>query len=137
MVTKDKIITGIDTFVNEYLDNMSANNPAVCFMKPLATRAISKKVNELSSYLDLIAEPNGNIDVAGILSEMTESLIKVNPFIVNIPALGDVLIGGGRIEVGIPFLNKKVIFKDSDVNYLKELLISESYGRNIVKGIHE
>lgn len=124
MITKTKLIEGINIFVDDYLDKISANNPAVCFMKPLATRAIKKKLNSADKFIDMIADDNGNIDVSNILSEMAESLMKVNEFTVNVPMIGDVLIGGGKIELGIPFINKAVVFKDTDINYLKELLTS-------------
>lgn len=124
MITKTKLIEGINIFVDDYLDKISANNPAVCFMKPLATRAIKKKLNDADKFIDMIADDNGNIDVSNILSEMAESLMKVNEFTVNVPMIGDVLIGGGKIELGISFINKAVVFKDTDINYLKELLTS-------------
>lgn len=124
MITKTKLIEGINIFVDDYLDKISANNPAVCFMKPLATRAIKKKLNGADKFIDMIADDNGNIDISNILSEMAESLMKVNEFTVNVPMIGDVLIGGGKIELGIPFINKAVVFKDTDINYLKELLTS-------------
>lgn len=124
MITKTKLIEGINIFIDDYLDKISANNPAVCFMKPLATRAIKKKLNGADKFIDMIADDNGNIDVSNILSEMAESLMKVNEFTVNVPMIGDVLIGGGKIELGIPFINKAVVFKDTDINYLKELLTS-------------
>lgn len=124
MITKTKLIEGINIFVDDYLDKISANNPAVCFMKPLATRAIKKKLNGADKFIDMIADDNGNIDVSNILSEMAESLMKVNEFTVNVPMIGDVLIGGGKIELGIPFINKAVVFKDTDIDYLKELLTS-------------
>lgn len=124
MITKDKLINGINLFVDEYLDKIAANNPALCFMKPLATRAIKKKLKGVNKYLDLISEEDGTIDITSILSEMTESLMNVNTFNIDVPVIGNVLIGGGRIELGIPYINKAVVFKDTDINYLKELLTS-------------
>ena len=124
MINKTKLIEGINIFVEEYLDKIATNNPAICFMKPLATRAIKKRLNGAYKYLDMIADDDGKIDVSGILSEMTESLMKVNEFTVTVPMIGDVLIGGGKIELGIPFINKAIVFKDTDINYLRELLTS-------------
>lgn len=124
MISKTKLIEGINIFVEEYLDKIATSNPAVCFMKPLATRAIKKRLNGADKYLDMIADDDGKIDVSGILSEMAESLMKVNEFTVTVPMIGDVLIGGGKIELGIPLINKAIVFKDTDINYLRELLTS-------------
>lgn len=137
MVTKEKLISGLNTFVNEYLDNMTVNNPAICFLKPFVIRAARNKIDQAESFFNLIADKDGKIDIAGILSEITDSLMKVKPFMVNVPVIGDVVIGGGKLEVGIPLLNKNVIFTDTDINYLKELLTSESYGRNFTERIPE
>lgn len=135
MISKEKLITGLKVFVSEYLDKIAETSPMIGIMKPLATRAINKKINSAKTILDLIAEEDGTIDIKGILTESVETLMKTNPFNFNIPILGDVLIGGGKIELGIPFINKNIVFTDSDINYLKELLISETYGRSNVEGI--
>lgn len=124
MIDKDKLMIGLSMFVEDYLDKISANNPAVCLMKPLATRAIKKKLKGADKFLDFITEDDGRIDITNILSEMTESLMKVNQFSITVPVFGDVLIGNGKVELGIPFINKAVVFTDTDINYLKELLTS-------------
>lgn len=135
MIHKEKLITGLKVFVSEYLDKIAETSPIVGIMKPLATRAINKKINSAKTLLDLISEEDGTIDINGILTESVETLMKTNPFNFNIPIVGDVLIGGGRIELGIPFINKNIVFTDRDINYLKELLTSDNYGRNNVERI--
>lgn len=135
MISKEKLTKGLKVFVSEYLDKIAETNPLISVLKPLATRAASNKINSIKPYLDLISEEDGSIDIAGILTETVESLIKTAPFNFNFPVVGDVLMGGGRIELGIPFINKNIVFTDKDINYLKELLISDNYGRNNVERV--
>lgn len=133
MITKDKFIKGVNSFVSEYVDSIATDNPLMCFIKPIITRAVDKQLDKYSGMLDLITDKNGNIDMEGILTEISESLVKVNPFTINVPVIGDINIGGGKIGMEIPYLNKCVIFSESDLGYLKELLKEENYGRVHIK----
>lgn len=130
MIQKEKLITGLKTFMSKYLDKIADSNPIVSVLKPLASRALNNKINSIKGALDLIAEEDGTIDVNGILTESMDALMKVKPFNFNVPGLGDVLIGDGKIEMEVPFINKNIVFNDSDINYLKELLNTEDHGRN-------
>lgn len=136
MINKNQLFKGINTFVSEYSDRISVDNPLMCFVKPLLTRAINNKLSEYESTISLIADKEGNIDIEGILSEIAVSLTKVNPFNYNIQGL-NISIGGGIIGIDVPILNKHVVFNASDIEYLKELLISNNYGRTITGGIPE
>ena len=40
-------------------------------------------------------------------------------------ALGDILIGGGRIEMGIPFTDKSIVLSERDLVELREILTSK------------
>lgn len=133
MITKDKLIEGVNSFVSEYMDKIALDNPVVCFAKPIITRAVDKQLFKYSGMLDLITDKEGNIDVEGILTEISESLMKVNPFSIKVPIIGNINIGGGRIGMDIPYINKHIMFSGEDLNYLKELLTSDNHGRIYIK----
>jgi hypothetical protein len=59
---------------------MSRSNPVISFFKPIASRVLKKKLSGITSFLDLVADENGNIDVENIIGEMTTSLINTQPF---------------------------------------------------------
>lgn len=65
------------------------------------------------------------IDAENIISEMTTSLMNTQPFHINVPAPGDILIGGGRIEMGIPFTDKSIVLSEGDLVELREILTSK------------
>ena len=136
MINKNQLLKGINTFVSDYSDKIALDNPLMCFVKPIITRVVNNKLMEYESYLSLIADKEGNIDIEGILSEIGTSLTKVNPFTYNIQGL-NVSVGGGTIGIDLPIVNKHVVFDADDIEYLKELLTSKSYGRNIIGGIPE
>lgn len=81
------------------LSNMAKTNPVISFFKPIASRALKKKLSGIASFLDLVTDENGNIDAENIIDEMTASLINTQPFWTDVPTLGRVTIGGGRIEM--------------------------------------
>ena len=103
MMDKIQLIEKLQYFVEVQLSNMAKTNPVISFFRPIVSRAVKKKLSGITNVLDLIADESGNIDAENIISEMTTSLMNTQPFHINVPALGDILIGGGRIEMGIPF----------------------------------
>lgn len=128
MITKEQFINKLGIFVKEYLDKAASNNPMIAFTKPIISKIMYNKLGELNGFLNLIAEKDGTIDAHSLIGDMIISLTNTNTFSLPTPIFGDVLIGNGRIEIGIPYINKGLVFNTSDLEYLKELLISERYG---------
>lgn len=125
MVSKSQLIEGLHEFLGQQLTGLAASNPMVGVLKPLITRAMNNKLKGISKALDLIAEEDGSIDIESIITEMTQSLLDAQPFPVKTPLLGEMMIGGGKIEVNIPFTDKSLVFGQADLNLLKELLTSK------------
>lgn len=125
MMTKIQLIEKLQYFVEIQLSNMAKTNPVISFFKPIASRALKKKLSGIASFLDLVADENGNIDAENIIGEMTASLINTQPFGIDVPTLGRVTIGGGRIEMGIPFTDKSIVLGENDLIELKEILTSK------------
>lgn len=128
MITKKQFIDRLGVFIKEYLDKIASNNPLIAFTKPIISKILYNKLGEIEGFLQLIADKEGNIDAKTLLGDMIVSLTNTDNFILPIPIFGDVLIGNGRIELGIPYINKGIVFNNSDLEYLKELLTSERYG---------
>lgn len=125
MIDKIQLIEKLQYFVEVQLSNMAKTNPVISFFKPVASRALKKKLSDITNALDLIADEEGNIDAESIISEMIASLMNTQPFHINVPVLGDILIGGGRIEMGIPFTDKSIILSEKDLVELREILTSK------------
>ena len=128
MITKKQFTDRLGIFIKEYLDKIASNNPLIAFTKPIISKILYNKLGEIEGFLQLIADKEGNIDAKTLLGDMVVSLTNTDSFILPIPIFGDVLIGNGRIELGIPYINKGIVFNTSDLEYLKELLTSERYG---------
>ena len=125
MMTKIQLIEKLQYFVEVQLSNIAKTNPVISFFKPIASRALKKKLSGIASFLDLVADENGNIDAENIIGEMTTSLINTQPFGIDVPILGRITIGGGRIEMGIPFTDKSIVLSEGDLVELKEILTSK------------
>ena len=125
MVTIDKLTENLKAYITSQIDIMSKNTPMISFMKPLITRALDKNFSKVTKALDLIADENGNIDIEGILTEMTEELLNTNPFLFKTQIIGDIEIGEGQIKFNLPFTNKKLVFNIDDFQTFKEMLITK------------
>ena len=125
MMDKIQLIEKLQYFVEVQLSNMAKTNPVISFFRPIVSRAVKKKLSGITNVLDLIADESGNIDAENIISEMTTSLMNTQPFHINVPALGDILIGGGRLEMGIPFTDKSIVLSEGDLVELREILTSK------------
>ncbi len=108
------------------VDTMGKNNPMISFARPLIKRAIDNKFDGAEKMLSLIADKDGNIDVASIMDEMIQSLVNTNPFTLNNSLVGNIEIGGGLIKLDLPFTSKRLVFNQDDIELLKESLISNS-----------
>lgn len=126
MVTREQLLTNITTYINSQLNTLASNNPMINFIRPLITRAIDNNLYKFNSFLDLITDKEGNIDIESIMSEMITNTINTEPFIINTSFIGDVEIGGGLIKLNIPFINNKLVLNLQDLNILKEMLITKS-----------
>lgn len=125
MMDKIQLMEKLQYFVEVQLSNMAKTNPVISFFRPIVSRAVKKKLSGITNVLDLIADESGNIDAENIISEMTASLMNTQPFHINVPALGDILIGGGKIEIGIPFTDKSIVLSEGDLVELREILTSK------------
>lgn len=111
-ILREYIITQLNNF----------NSPSISFLKPIIVRVLNNNYKKIYSYLDLLADDNGNIDAIGIITDISSSLISAKPFTVNIPIIGDILIGEGKISMSLPFVNKDIIFTKKDLDVLYELI---------------
>lgn len=125
MVSKINVVEGINVFLLDQIDSLASTTPILNIIKPLVTRAIKNKTKGISKVLDLITEEDGTIDVNSILTEMSQALVNSTPFTFNIPSFGDINIGNGKIEIEIPFINKNIVFTESDLLTFRDLLISK------------
>lgn len=124
MITIDNVISGIKKFVLLQINKLSEGSPLVQFMRPLIVRAIDNGVKNTRSMIELLADANGNIDTGQIIDEMVSNVINTKPFTIKVPYLDNIIIGGGTIQINVPFIDKKVVFNTEDLNTLKELINS-------------
>lgn len=122
MMDKSAVIERLKLFIDSRLESMSGSNPVISLVRPVVSRILKRKISDISSLLELLADENGMIDIKSIMGEMVESVMNTSPFTVNVPVLGDIRIGGGRIEVGIPYTDKIVILGQNDLEELRDML---------------
>lgn len=125
MITTANLIEKLQKFIELQILDISKANPMIGFMRPLITRAASNAVSKADKALSLLADKDGYIDADSILSEMIEGLISTTPFTVNTSFIGDIVIGNGTIKVGIPYTERNLVFNTSDLQNLKEMLITK------------
>lgn len=121
-MNKDQIIDNFKTWVLLQLDSISTNSPLLGLCKPVIVRVINNNITKANNFLSLLSDANGNIDIENILTEMLESIMTTNPFIINTELLGDVVIGGGKVRFTLPFINKELLFNTEDLRSFKELV---------------
>jgi hypothetical protein len=122
----NKIIDTTRKFISNKLSNAAMDNPMIGFVKPIILRVINNNTYKLRSAPSLVTDEYGEIDMYSLLGDMTKSLMDTNPFIYNIPPLGDVEIGGGYIKINVPFTNKRLALSKDDLDQFKELFKEET-----------
>lgn len=124
-MNKIQIIENLKSYIITQLDTMSKNTPIIGFVKPLLSRALNNNINKITSFLDLLADSNGEIDVESIISEMIENVMSANSFILKVPYIGDVNIGNGQIKFNLPMTNKELMLNMTDLENFKSIITSK------------
>lgn len=125
MVTTAQLTDNLKAYVLKQIDTMSKSTPIIGFIKPLIIRALDKNFSKVTKTLDLIADDDGNIDIENILTEMIDNVMTTNPFTFKTSFIGDIEIGGGHIKFGLPFTDKRLMLDMTDLDTLKEMLITK------------
>ena len=131
MIAKEQLIMRLKQYIANQIAQISKDNPIIAFIKPLLDIALDKNFNKINSYLSLISDDYGNIDVENILSEMIENVTHTNTFSINTPVIGNIEIGNSQIKINIPFTDKRLVFNHQDLQILKQSLIGEDCITNI------
>ena len=106
------------------LVSMGESSPAIRLLIPLAKRAITNNINSFDKFLKPIADKDGMIDIEGIFDEEMEIINNIDNFNFDIPFIGGGNISKGIISLEVPYVNKIVALNQTDLEVLKESLIS-------------
>ena len=121
MVSKEKIIETIVSFLNIKLDEIAINMPILSLFRPIVTTGINNKLNKLDNLLSFVADDSGMIDAEKIIGEMLNNLI-VMPVQQFPERFNGLKIGKGIISINIPFINKSIEFNSADIESFINLL---------------
>ena len=125
-MNKEVLIDRLKQYLVKQVENISSSNPLVAFAKPVIVRVIDNKISSISPFLDMLKDSQGNIDLAGIISEMTTSVMDTKTFSINIPILGDITIGNGHIKLPIPYTEQVIVLNRQDIEELKIMLTNNN-----------
>lgn len=113
MVEINSVKEVIKDYIVKQLVSMGESSPAIRLLTPLAKRAIMNNIDSFDKFLKPIADKDGMIDIEGIFD-----------FDFDIPFIGGGNISKGIISLEIPYVNKIVALNQTDLEVLKESLIS-------------
>lgn len=113
------IIKGMKSFANAKISDMGTNNSIILFTQPIINRVVDNMLCKADSFLALVEDKNGNIDIEGIVDEMINNLITTKSRTYH-DVLSGLTIGDGHIKMNIPFFDKELVF---DTNDIKEMLM--------------
>lgn len=121
-------IEGVKQVLKEYivkqLISMGESSPAIRLVTPLAKRALTNNIDSFNKFLKPIADKDGMIDIEGIFEEEMEIINNIDNYNFNIPFVGDGNIAKGVISLEVPYVNKIIALNQTDLEVLKESLIS-------------
>lgn len=86
---------------------------------------IVNNMDGIDKWLRKIADADGNIDIDGIVTEEIEIINSIDNYDFTIPFIGDGNISRGNVTLSIPFINKGIVFNQSDLETFRQLLIQE------------
>lgn len=116
---RTEIIKGMKSFANAKISDMATNNSIILFTQPIINRAVDNMLGKADSFLTLIEDKNGCIDIEAIVDEMINNLITTKSRSYD-DILSGLTIGDGHIKMNIPLIDKQIVF---DTNDIKEMLM--------------
>ena len=116
---RTEIIKGMKSFANAKISDMATNNSIILFTQPIINRAVDNMLGKADSFLALIEDKNGCIDIEAIVDEMINNLITTKSRSYD-NILSGLTIGDGHIKMNIPLVDKQIVF---DTNDIKEMLM--------------
>lgn len=116
---RTEIIKGMKSFANAKISDMATNNSIILFTQPIINRAVDNMLGKADSFLALIEDKNGCIDIEAIVDEMINNLITTKSRSYD-DILSGLTIGDGHIKMNIPLIDKQIVF---DTNDIKEMLM--------------
>lgn len=121
----NKLINKLKDYTISQVEILAKDNPLIGFTKPLIIRIIDNNVDKANKTLSILADKDGNIDIENIMTDMVKSVMETKPFTIHTSFVGDINIGNGKIILNIPFTSNNLVFNQSDLENLKNNLISE------------
>lgn len=121
----EQVIKNLQKYSGFLVDKIGVNVPMLKFCKPLVVRAIENNICKLESGLQLLADASGDIDINGIVLDMEQNILNMDPFTFPTNVMGDIVLGGGKIKFELPIVNREVILTEEDIDMLKEILLSK------------
>lgn len=116
---RTEIIKGMKSFANAKISDMATNNSIILFTQPIINRAVDNMLGKADSFLALIEDKNGCIDIEAIVDEMINNLITTKSRSYD-NILSGLIIGDGHIKMNLPLVDKQIVF---DTNDIKEMLM--------------
>lgn len=116
---RTEIIKGMKSFANAKISDMATNNSIILFTQPIINRAVDNMLDKADSFLALVEDKNGCIDIEAIVDEMINNLITTKSRSYD-NILSGLTIGDGHIKMNLPLVDKQIVF---DTNDIKEMLM--------------
>lgn len=114
----DQVTDKLVQFASCQIDVLAQSSPPVNFFKPVLKRVLQNYRDRITSALDMMSDENHEIDMRQLLQEMTVSVKESQPFTVNVPVVGDIELGGNKIQFTLPYINSKLSLDSDDVQQL-------------------
>lgn len=125
MITKIEFIERFRVYVDMQINSICGDSLIGNFMKPLVKRGIENKLSEVETFINLFVNKEGNIDIGGIIDEMSVNVIQSKPFTKELGELGNIEIGEGKVKLNIPAIDKRLVYTEADFKILKDLLTNK------------
>lgn len=125
MINKIVMIDRVKECSKVLLEMLGNDYPLAFILEPVLKPMINNYTANINSFIELLADKSGNIDIETIVTEMFDRIINTKPFTMNIKHLGDVQFGSSQIKFSVPFINKELVLNRADIEIIRDILINK------------
>ena len=121
MIQREVIVNKLVEFYTGKIDELANQNALIMIFRPFVDKAANKSIGKVDKFLKMIQEEDGTVDIEPLLGKMTDNLIVAATK--EYPDLfGGVTIGNGKINIGIPGIDKDIVLEAADIDHFKSCL---------------
>lgn len=133
MIAAELLKEHIVTFVNNKLTEVLGTGFIAKAVRPAIVIYMKNNIDKVDGVLKFLSDKDGNIDAINLINQYEDTILNDDNVTTFNGLGGSIDLGGGRIKISHSYLDKNIIFDETDVTEFKELLTPKTTNKDVIE----